>query len=162
MKKILFSFIVAIVAMMMSGCKQEEPTAVLSENMNATVTIVGYVRITTTDGAGQSTTSMRKGQEVVILRGTKIDEKTTGYEKLSATTDNKGRFEMKLGVPAGKSIDEVKVIAEADLNQGAKVGSEVVGAHFYGEASKTDLKAYNGYEFLVEMTATAAKDAHQY
>lgn len=161
MKKILFSFIVAIVAMMMSGCKQEEPTAVLSENMNATVTIVGYVRITTTDGAGQSTTSMRKGQEVIVLRGTKINEHTC-YEKLSATTDNKGRFEMKLGVPAGKSIDEVKVIAEADLNQGVKVGSEVVGAHFYGEASKTDLKAYNGYEFLVEMTATAAKDAHDY
>ena len=161
MKKILFSFIVALLAIMMSGCKQEEPTAVLSENMNATVTIVGYVRITTTDGAGQSTTSMRKGQEVVILRGTKVGE-TTGYERFTATTDNKGRFEMKLGVPAGKSIDEVKVIAEADLNQGAKVGSEVVGAHFYGEASKTDLKAYNGYEFLVEMTATAAKDAHDY
>ncbi|MCQ2343171.1 MAG: hypothetical protein MJZ75_06785 [Paludibacteraceae bacterium] len=161
MKKILFSFIVALLAMMMSGCKQEEPTAVLSEKMNATVDLVGYVRITTTDGDGQTATSMRKGQEVVILRGTKINEQMC-YEKLSATTDNKGRFEIQIGVPAGRQIDEVRAIATADLNTGAKVGNESVGAHFYGEATRTNLKAYNGYEMIIEMTATEAKDTHKF
>jgi len=160
MKKTFLFSLLAMVAIVMGSCKQEEPTAVLSEKMTGQVTVVGYVRITKDTGSGAST-SNRAGQEVKIFRGTKTNE-VMNYECFTATTDSKGRFEINLGCPAGKKIDEVMAVASAYVANSTKVGDNVVGGYFYGVSSVTNLVDGKAYEMIINMAVTDAKDSHKF
>lgn len=149
MKKVFF--ILAIVAATLSSC-MEEPTAVLPENMDGSVTVIGYVY---QKKEGASDASVCRNHAVTLLRGTKSGEKMF-YTKYNATTDDKGRFSMQIGVPAGKTIDEVKIEASDMIEREHEMsGAGLVDTYYYGSDKKTDLLEGKTYVLKITMTACA-------
>ncbi len=141
----------ALVAITLTSC-MEEPTAVIPENMNGNLTLIGYVY---QQKEGASDPSVCRNHAVTILRGTKNGENMF-YTKYTATTDDDGRFSMQMGVPAGKTIDEVKAEASDMIEREHEVtGAGRVDTYYYGSDYKTNLSEGKTYVLKITMKPCA-------
>jgi len=176
MKKLFQLVAVAMVALLgATSCEtKKEPTAILPENLDSYATICGYVRWYgyNDDGKLEKGVIADQGTQVMILRGVTNSEGKLENSVTYVKTNADGFFTAKIGVAAGKSIDQVEVKAscysgDAKCSASTYVqndkGKWVPGdTYFYGSKTVNSLVSTMAYQMDIDMMPVATTEGPGY
>lgn len=141
MKKLFFAAL-AMVAVLFASCEKIEPTAVNPEELGSSAKITGFVQYQYNTKSDTKVDILPR-HAVTVLRGTLVDGKMS-YQSHQVFTNNQGFYSIDLPAAAGKSIDEVKVLAtyQTDTYYVNQEGKTVSGnALFTAERSESNVAA---------------------